>query len=81
MTQQETKKKKNASWDLLSLGKNYNLTEKENNLEVEKIRIYNEKVNQNALCHNQQGAASLGFSGCTGREEIALALYREVPLQ
>ena len=38
-------KKKNASWDLLSLGKNYNPTEKENNLEVEKIRIYNEKIN------------------------------------
>ena len=37
--------KKNASWDLLSLGKNYNPTEKENNLEVEKIRIYNEKIN------------------------------------
>ena len=29
----------------MSLGKNYNPTEKENNLEVEKIRIYNEKIN------------------------------------
>ena len=50
---------------------------KENNLEAEKIRIYNEKSSQKALHQDQQGAESFGFSGDTGERRSGSSSLQE----
>ena len=53
------------------------LSGKENNLEAEKTRIYNEKSSQKALHQDQQGAESFGFSGNTGERRAGSSSLQE----
>ena len=72
---------KNASWGFLSLDRNYNPAGKENNLEIEKIRIYNEKATRMYYAKISREPRLLGFQDTQGRGETAPALYWKVPLQ